>query len=93
MKDYMIWTKHGDGNSSSYTTRNPPYIDNGFQFVHETQQPLHQSEHVVSNVIDHGFAEKMNATELMFCQMIWIRNIKNSYRMLLLHVTVHDSPM
>jgi hypothetical protein len=31
-------------------------IDDKFQFVHETQQPLPQSEHVVPNVTDHGFA-------------------------------------
>jgi hypothetical protein len=23
VKDYIIWTKHGDGSSSPYTTRNP----------------------------------------------------------------------
>jgi hypothetical protein len=31
-------------------------IDNRFQFVHKTQQPLPQSKHVVPNVIDHGYA-------------------------------------
>jgi len=47
MKDYLIWTKHGEGSSAPYTTRNPAIVDadgpdmlvDGFQFVHETQQP------------------------------------------------------
>ena len=64
MKDYMIWTKHGEGSSAPYTTRNPANINadgpgmlgDRIQFVHETQQPLPQSEHVVPNVTDHGFA-------------------------------------
>jgi hypothetical protein len=30
-------------------------IDNRFQFVHETQQTLPHSEHVVSTVSDHGY--------------------------------------
>jgi hypothetical protein len=62
MKDYLIWTKHGEGSSAPYTTGNPTNIDvdgpdmlvGGFQFVHETQQP--DAEHVVPNVPDHGFA-------------------------------------
>jgi hypothetical protein len=56
MQDYIIWTKHGEGNSSPYTTRNHVNIDDKFQFVHETEQPLPQTEHVVSNVTDHGYA-------------------------------------
>jgi hypothetical protein len=64
MKDYIIWTKHGEGSSAPYTSGNPANIDadgpgmlgDGFQFVHETQQPLPQSEHVVPNVTEHGFA-------------------------------------
>jgi hypothetical protein len=40
MKDYIIWKKHGEGNSSPYTTGNPVNIDDKFQFVHKTQQPL-----------------------------------------------------
>jgi hypothetical protein len=48
MNDYMIWTKHGEGSSALYTTGNPANIDtdglgilgDGFQFVHETQQPF-----------------------------------------------------
>jgi hypothetical protein len=31
-------------------------LGDGFQFVHETQQPLPQSEHVLPNATDHGFA-------------------------------------
>ncbi|XP_066334442.1 uncharacterized protein [Miscanthus floridulus] len=57
MKDYLIWTKHGEGSSAPYTTRNPTNIDadgpdmlvDGFQFVHETQQPDTDGP-------DHGFA-------------------------------------
>jgi hypothetical protein len=67
MKDYLIWTKHGEGSSAPYTTGNPVNIDvdgpnmlvGGFQFVHETQQPDADgpdAEHVVPNVFDHGFA-------------------------------------
>jgi hypothetical protein len=45
MKDYLIWTKHGDGSSASYATGIPTNIDadgpevlvDGFEFVHETQ--------------------------------------------------------
>jgi hypothetical protein len=53
MKDYIIWIKHGEGSSLPYTTAN---INGIFQFVHETQQPLPQSEHVVSNVTNHDYA-------------------------------------
>jgi hypothetical protein len=55
MKDYIIWTKHGEGSSSPYTTKNPANIDERFQFVHETQQHLPQSEHVVANITKHGY--------------------------------------
>jgi hypothetical protein len=55
MKDYMTWIKHGEGSSLPYTTRNPAMVDE-FQFVQEMQQPLLQSNHVVPNVNDHGFA-------------------------------------
>jgi hypothetical protein len=54
VKDYIIWTKHGEGSSSPYTTGSPENIDDRFQFVHETQ-PFPQSEHVVPNVTDHGY--------------------------------------
>jgi hypothetical protein len=40
MNDYMIWTKHGDDSSLHYTTGNRANIDDRFQFMHETQQPL-----------------------------------------------------
>jgi hypothetical protein len=53
VKDYTIWTKHGEGSSLPYTTGNPE--DDRFQFVHETHQPLPQSKHVVPNVTDHGY--------------------------------------
>jgi hypothetical protein len=56
MKDYIVWTKHGEGSSSPYTTGNPTNIKDRFQVVHETQQPLTQSEHVVLNVTDQGYA-------------------------------------
>jgi hypothetical protein len=67
MKDYLIWTKHGEGSSVPYTTGNPANIDvdgpdmlvGGFQFIHEIQQPDADgldAEHVVPNVLDHGFA-------------------------------------
>jgi hypothetical protein len=67
MKGYLIWTKHGEGNSAPYTTGNPTNIDvdgpdmlvGGFQFVHETQQPDvdgPDAEHVLPNIPDHGFA-------------------------------------
>jgi hypothetical protein len=56
MKDYIIWTKHGEGSSSPYTTGNPTNIDDIFQFVHEKQQPLPHSEHAVPNVTNHGYA-------------------------------------
>jgi hypothetical protein len=67
MKDYLIWTKHGEGSSAPYTTRNPANIDvdgpdmlvGGFQFVYETQQPDADdpdAKHVVPNVPDHSFA-------------------------------------
>jgi hypothetical protein len=39
VKDYTVWTKHGEGSSSPYTTRNPENIDDRFQFVHATHQP------------------------------------------------------
>jgi len=54
MKDYLISTKHGEGSSAPYTTG----IIDGFEFVHETQQPNTDglaTEHVVPNVPDHGF--------------------------------------
>jgi hypothetical protein len=56
VKDYTIWTKHKEGSSSPYMTGNPENIDDRFQFIHETQQPLPQSENVVPNVTDHGYA-------------------------------------
>jgi hypothetical protein len=42
MKDYLIWTNHGEGSSAPYRTGNPKnidvdgpnMIDNGFPFVH-----------------------------------------------------------
>ena len=49
MKDYLIWTKHGEGRSAPYTTG----IVDGFEFVDETQQPNTDglaTEHVVPNV-------------------------------------------
>jgi hypothetical protein len=34
MKDYFIWTKHGEGSSVPYTTRNPMNIDvNGLDML------------------------------------------------------------
>jgi hypothetical protein len=54
MKDYIIWTKHGEGSSSPYTTTNPANIDDIFSFVHETQQPLPRNVDVVPNVTNHG---------------------------------------
>jgi hypothetical protein len=67
MKDYLIWTKHGEGSSAPYTTGNHANIDvdgpdmlvGEFQFVHETQQldaDGPDAEHVVPNIPDHGFA-------------------------------------
>jgi hypothetical protein len=53
VKDYTVWTKHGEGSSLPYTTGNPE--DDIFQFVHGTHQPLPQSEHVVPSVTDHGY--------------------------------------
>ena len=58
MKDYLIWTKHGEGSSAPYITGNPENINadgpnmiaNIFSFIHETQQPLRHSKHVVPNV-------------------------------------------
>jgi len=60
MKDYLIWTKHGEGSSAPYTVGDPANIDanglgmpaDGFQFFHDTPQ----SEHVVPNVTADGFA-------------------------------------
>jgi hypothetical protein len=40
VKDYTIWTKNEEGSFVPYTTGNPENIDDIFQFVHETQQPL-----------------------------------------------------
>jgi hypothetical protein len=56
MKDYIIWIKHGDDSSSPYTAANPANIDDRFQFIHETQQLLPQTKHVVPNVTDHCYA-------------------------------------
>jgi hypothetical protein len=66
MKDYLIWTKHGEGSTAPYTSGNPMNIDvdgpdmlvGGFQFVHETQPDADgpNAKHVVPNVPDHGFA-------------------------------------
>jgi hypothetical protein len=42
MKDYMIWTKHGDDSSSHYTTGNSANVDDRFQFVHETNNLFHK---------------------------------------------------
>jgi len=50
----LIWTKNGEGSSAPYATG----IVDGFEFVHETQQPDTDglaTEHVVPNVPDHGF--------------------------------------
>jgi hypothetical protein len=44
------------GSSLPYTIENPANIDDRFQFVHETQQHLPWSEHVVENITDHGYA-------------------------------------
>ena len=60
IKDYLIWTKHGEGSSAPYTVGDPANIDtdglgmptDGFQFFHDTPQ----SEHVVPNVTAGGFA-------------------------------------
>jgi len=63
--DYLIRTKHEEGSSASYATVNPTNIDTdgpdmvfeGFEFIHETQQPEANGvevEHVVPNVLDHG---------------------------------------
>jgi hypothetical protein len=43
MKDYIIWTKHGEGSSSCYTTGNPTNIDDKFQFVHEKHKLFHRA--------------------------------------------------
>jgi len=54
MKDYLIWTKHGEGSSAPYASG----IIDGFEFIHKTQQPNTDglaTEHVVPNVPDHGF--------------------------------------
>jgi len=67
MKDYLIWTKHEEGSSMPYAIGIPTNIDvdspevlvDGFEFVHETQQPDTNgltAEHVMPNVPDHGFA-------------------------------------
>jgi hypothetical protein len=67
MKDYLIWTKHGEGSSVPYATgiptnihaNGPEVLVDGFEFIHKTQQPDTDglaAEHVVPNVPDHGFA-------------------------------------
>ena len=67
IKDYLIWTKHEEGSSAPYRTGNPANNDaygldmlaDGFDFVHETQQPDidgSDAEHVVPNVTNHGSA-------------------------------------
>jgi hypothetical protein len=53
VKDYTVWTKHGEGSSTPYTTEAAE--DERFQFVHGTHPPLPQSEHVMPNVTDHGY--------------------------------------
>jgi hypothetical protein len=52
VKDYTVWTKHGEG-SAPYTTEGTE--DERFQFVHGTHPHLPQSEHVMPNVTDHGY--------------------------------------
>ena len=60
MKDYLIWTKHGEGSSAPYTVGDPANIDTDgpgmladrFQFFHDTTK----SKHVVPNVTTGGFA-------------------------------------
>jgi len=58
MKDYLIWTKHGEGSSAPYTVGDPAHIDTDGpgmptdQFFHDTPQ----SEHVVPNVTAGGSA-------------------------------------
>jgi len=69
MKDYLIWTKHGEGGSAPYITGNPENIDvdgpdmiaNRFSFIHKTQQPLLYSKHVVPNVTAVENAEFLEA--------------------------------
>jgi hypothetical protein len=67
MKDYLIWRKHGEGSFAPYATGIPMNIDvdgpevlvDGFEFIHETQQPNIDglaTKHVVPNVPNHGFA-------------------------------------
>jgi hypothetical protein len=56
MNDYIIWSKHAEGSSSLYTTGNPENINDRFQFIHEIQQHLPQSKHVMSNVTHQGYA-------------------------------------
>jgi hypothetical protein len=53
VKDYTVWTKHGEGSSAPYTTEATE--DERCQFVHGTHPPLPQSEHVMPNVTDHGY--------------------------------------
>jgi hypothetical protein len=52
-------------------------IDDRFQFVHETQQSLPQREHVVPLLLFMVMLEEMKVIELMFCQMIWMRNMQS----------------
>jgi hypothetical protein len=78
MKDYIIWAKHGKGSSSPYTTGNPVNIDDIFQFVHETQQPLPQSEHVVPNVTDHGYDRGNGCDRTHVLPVLWMRKIQSS---------------
>jgi hypothetical protein len=75
MKDYIIWTKHGEGSSSRYTTGNPANIDDRFQFVNETQQPLPQNKHVVPNVIDRSYARGNEHDRTHVCKMLWMRKM------------------
>jgi len=58
MKDYLIWTKLGEGSSAPYTVGDPANVDTdgpgmpADQFFHDTPY----SEHVVPNVTAGGFA-------------------------------------
>jgi hypothetical protein len=52
VKDYTVWTKHGEG-SAPYTTKAAE--DERVQFVHGTHQHLPQSEHAMPNVTDPGY--------------------------------------
>jgi hypothetical protein len=89
MKDYLIWSKHGEGSSAPYTTGNPANIDvdgldmlvGGFSSYtrHNNLTSMVQTPNMLCQMfLIMVSLEEMKVSELMSCQIIWLRKMQNS---------------